>query len=126
MKYRGHTIVMVPWFDYEGMKQWVRMTFRGELDSKFLLKQVVKFIKTEFQKSVDKHWVRVHCIIMNQYDKLAELPEVAQTTLKEATEAWIKRLEEYPDEDEDSTDTVLPSEDNGVPEAQVSPVQDSN
>lgn len=126
MRYRGQTIVMVPWFDADGMKQWVRMTFNGELDSKFLLKKVVQFIKTEFQKSVDKHWVRVHCIIMNQYDKLAELPEAAKTTFEEAKEAWIKRLEEYTDEDEDSTDSVLPSEDNGVTKESLPTVQDSN
>lgn len=126
MKYRGYTIVMVPWFDSEGMKQWSRMTFRGELDSKFLLKKVVQFIKTEFSKSVDKHWVRLHCIIMNEFDKRAELPEAAQTTLQEATEAWIKRLEEYKDEDEDQPDTVLPHEDTGSAGEPLPTVSDSD
>ena len=126
MRYRGHTIVMVPWFDSEGMKQWTRLTFHGELDKKFLLKKVVQYIKSEFGKSVDKHWVRIHCIMMNQYDKRVELPEAAQTTFEQATEAWIKRLEEAADEDEDQPDSVLPSEDNGVAAAPLPLVPDSD
>ena len=126
MRYRGHTIVMVPWFDSEGMKQWTRLTFHGELDKKFLLKKVVQYIKSEFGKSVDKHWVRIHCIMMNQYDKRVELLEAAQITFEQATEAWIKRLEEAADEDEDQPDSVLPSEDNGVAAAPLPLVPDSD
>ena len=126
MKYNGQTIVMVPWYDHEGMKQWSRMTFRGTLDKKFLLKKVVAFVAQEFKKSVDKHWVREHCIIMNEYDKREVLPEAAQSTFEEAKEAWIKRLEEAPDEDEDEPDSILPSEDNGVAESPLSDLSRNN
>jgi len=126
MKYRGYTIVMVPWFDNEGMKQWSRMTFRGQIDRKFLIKQVVKYIKSAFSKSVDKHWVNEHCIIMNEFDKREELPEAAMSTFEAAKEAWIKRLEEAADEDEDNTDPVLPQEDTGSATVPLRPLPDSN
>lgn len=126
MRYIGQTMVMVPWFDHEGMKQWSRLTFVGNMDRKFLYKKVVQWVKLNFGNKVDRAWVQQWCIIMNEHDKLARLPEEAQGTFEEAVEAWIKRLEEYPDEDEDQPDTVLSSEDNGAAEPSLPPVQSSN
>lgn len=126
MRYKGQTIVLVPWFDHEGMKQWTRLTFQGDMDRKFLFKKVVQWVQLNFDKKIDRAWVQKHCPIMNQYDKLVDLPEQALSTFDEAVEAWIKRLEEYSDEDENQPDTVLQSTDNGGAESPLPPVSDSN
>lgn len=128
MKLRGQTIVMVPWFDSDGMKQWVRMTFRGEMDSRFMYKQIRLWIKKEFKKHVDKKWIKANCSIINEYldenGKEKNQPLSDDAAFDQLVEDWIKRLESY--EDEDESDTVLSKENTGDSEEPVRPVSDSD
>lgn len=126
MKYNGNTTVLVPWFDAEGMKQWSRLTFRGTMDRKFLFKKIVHWVMAEFNKKVDRLWVQQQCVILNEFDKMIDLPEAAQGTFDEAVEAWIKRMETEADENEDQPDTILSGEDNTVSEQPLSDLSHSD
>jgi hypothetical protein len=128
MKLKGQTIVMVPWFDSDGMKQWLRLSFRGKMDERFMYRQVVAYIKREFNKTVDKKWIKATCPIINEFkdhsgkEKYQGLSDT--TAFNSMVEDWIKRLES--DEDEDKSDTILPQEDHGTPELPVQPVSDTD
>lgn len=128
MKLRGQTIVMVPWFEADGMKQWVRMSFRGEIDKRLLYNKVIAYIKQEFGKTVSKGWVDAHCGIINEF-----LDEKGKTKfnsvssgagLNQIIEDWIERLQA--DEDESEPDSVLPGGDNESSELPLRSVPDSN
>jgi len=122
MKLTGQTIVLVPWFDAEGMKQWVQMRFNGEMDSRFLYKQIAAYIKKEFGKRVDKVWIKASCPIINEHqdakgrEKRKQLSDDVSFT--KMVEDFIKDMES--NADEDSADYVLQG---GNPEGTEFPVQ---
>lgn len=121
MKLKGQTIVMLPWFDSDGMKQWVRLTFRGDMDERFMYKQVRLYIKKEFNKRVDKQWIKAHCPILNEYiykgkERTKQISN--NDSFMQLVEEFIKEVES--NEDEDRADYILQT---GNPEGTVGKVQ---
>ena len=113
---RGRTLVLVPWFDSDGMKQWLRLQFTGSIDKRGLYKKCIRYIKDEFNKSVDKRWLKLHCLFMNEHDPDSPT-KISKTQLNNYIETWIKGLET--DEDEDDSDSVLSEGDYETPAPQV-------
>jgi len=117
---------MVPWWDAEGMKQWLRLTFHGDADSRFIFRQIRVYIKTEFNKVVDKQWIKAHCPIINEAldstgsSKLQRLSDDESFTVM--VDEWIERLEA--DENEDESDTPLQEGDTDSPEQPLCAVPD--
>ena len=128
MKLTGQTIVLVPWFDAEGMKQWLRMSFNGEMDSRFLYKQIIAYIKKEFGKKVTKAWVKASCPIINE--RLDKKGNERRTQLSsdnafmQIVEDFIKDMES--NEDEDIADYILQGGNPEGTEFPVRPVPDTN
>lgn len=122
MKLHGQTIILLPWWDAEGMKQWLRLTFNGTVDSRFMYRQIVAYIKKEFNKTVDKNWVKRNCPMLNEYrdskgkDVRKQISD--DTSFTQLLEEYIQRMESY--EDEDEPDSVLPPENTGSSELPVS------
>lgn len=128
MKLYGDTIVLVPYFDHENMKQWYKLTFIGEMDRKFLYKQIGKFIAKEFNKSVSKAWIKASCPIINeyQYGKKAKRQKLLSDdgSFTQLVEDWITGMES--NEDEDRADYLLQTGNLEGATEQVRPVPDSN
>jgi len=128
MKLRGQTIVMIPWFQADGMKQWVRMSFRGEIDKRLLYRKIAEYIKQEFDKRIDKKWIDANCGIINEFLDDKGKPKFNSVSsgdgLNKVIEDWIERLEA--DEDEDEPNPVLPSGDNEGSELPLRSVPDSD
>lgn len=120
MKLRGSTIVMIPWFDAENQKQYVSMRFNGEIDRKFLYKQVVKYVKREFQKTVDRIWIQQQCLLINEFDKNAGGKAFDSVGFQNALDQWIHDMEVEADALEAESDTTLPPADNAGAEVPVS------
>lgn len=118
MKLKGQTIVMLPWFDSDGMKQWVRLTFRGEMDARELYKHVRVYIRKEFNKKVDKQWIKANCPILNEYtddkgkDRTKQVSD--SDSFMQLVDEWIREVES--NEDEDRADYLLQT---GNPEGTV-------
>ena len=126
MKLTGQTIVLIPWFDSDGMKQWVRLSFDGEMTDDFMYRQVRLYIKKEFDKKIDKRWIKAMCPILNEHRDNKGKPKTKQitsdTAFTQMIEEFIKGVES--NEDEDRADYILQT---GNPEGtvqQVRPVQD--
>lgn len=121
MKLYGDTIVLVPWFDHEGMKQWYKLTFTGEMNRRFMYSQIAKFIKKEFNKSVSKAWIKASCPIINEYHKGTKAKRQQLTSdgaFTQLVQDWIGEMES--NEDEDRADYLLQT---GNPEGAVGPVR---
>lgn len=121
MKLHGETIVLIPYFDHEKMKQWFKLSFVGEMDSRFLYKKLADFIKTEFGQSVSKSWIKKSCPILNEYKDGKKKGSRRQLShdgsfTKFANE-WCDRMES--NEDEDRADFLLQT---GNPEGPTGPL----
>lgn len=121
---KGQTIVMVPWFDADGMKQWVRLSFKGEMDERFMYKQVRTYIKKEFNKTVDKRWIKACCPIMNEYidskGKERKKQVSNDDSFLQLVEEFIKEVES--NEDENRADYLLQTGNSEGTIEQVRPV----
>jgi len=126
MKLSGQTIVMVPWWDAEGMKQWLRLTFQGEADSRFIFRQIRVYIQKEFNKVVDKQWIKAHCPIINEALDYTGSSKIQSLSNDESftgmINEWVERLEA--DEDENESDTLLQNGDTERPEQPLCAVPD--
>lgn len=127
MKLYGQTIVLIPYFDHEGMKQWYRLTFTGEMNRQFMYRQLIKFIKTEFNKSVSKAWIKQCCPIINEYEdgkKNKRKQLTSDGAFTKLVDDWVGEMKS--NEDEDRADYLLQT---GNPEGTTGPVRsvpDSN
>ena len=127
MKLLGQTVVLIPYFDHVGMKQWLRLSFNGEMSHKFMYRRITAFIKSEFNKTVSKQWIKRSCPVLNdRRDERTGKLKRKQITDNDAFESmindWIRRIE---DETEDKSDTILQAEDTRTPEEPVRPVPDT-
>lgn len=62
MKYNACHI-LIPYFDSDGMKQWVKIYVASVIDRRKVYRGVRKYVKDNFKKKVSNDWVKAHCII---------------------------------------------------------------
>lgn len=65
MRYNGCHI-MIPYFDADGMKQWVKIHVASVIDRRKVWRGVRKYVKDNFKKKVSNDWVKAHCIIAGE------------------------------------------------------------
>lgn len=97
-------MIIVPWFDSDGMKQRSHMVFKGTVDRRRLHREVRRFINTNFGSTPAgyiKSLVLANC---RAFQKLSDARAVTSTVTDALVEEWIKRIKDDTDENEsDST-----------------------
>lgn len=115
MRYNGNTKVLVPWFDPgTGDKNWMVFSFRGDMDSRRLFREVRKHIHNNLGRKVSKKWIQRNCLI--------ESETLHDDKVDAIVEGFINRIE-Y-NEDEILADTDSQEETTGEAEEPLCAVQD--
>lgn len=99
MKLLGNTVVLAPWFDTDGNKNWFNFKFSGAVDRRRVFREIRKHIKNALSVSVSKKWIMENCLILNN-------PDVRQPSQSEI-EAFIQRMELHEDEDGAHTESPI-------------------
>ena len=94
MRYEETTIVLVPWFDTDGNKNWFNFKFKGSVDRRRIYREVIRHVKRALNRQVSKRFLRENVRIIPQ-----DVPQTEKETL-DAIEAFIQRMEYNEDEDQ--------------------------
>ena len=121
MKYVGETKLLFPGQDENNRRSWIQLTVNAPdgVDRRRLKRIARKFLKENFGASMDDtYWKNVN--IVNQY--LDRPVRLSNRVLNELVGAWIERLEQ--DADTNEQDTGSQGEAAESPESSLRPVQD--
>lgn len=119
-------VVIIPWFDNEGMKQRSHLMFKGTVDKRRMRRELFRFMRVNFNCKPHSLFVngtldaniRAFCTVMNPAMRIAS----RKTGLDQAIEEWLQRIQDEPDESEGCTESkeVLP----GSPEEPMPVMQE--
>ena len=117
-------LILLPWFDTDGNKQWSTLKFIGWVERRKLRRCIRKFINNTFNKTVSKTYL----------DEIitASLASgsTAQYTRKRATdaevEAWLERIQCDDDTPDSEGDAYIQNEPAGEARLEVSAMPDQS
>lgn len=118
-------VIIVPWFDTEGMKQRSHLVFKGEVDARRVKREVTRFMRDNFncrphtgyvQKLVQAN-IAAFTQVMNPAFKIAD----RKAGLNQQIEDWLQRIQDDSNDDQGCTESE--SEVTGVPELDMSSMQ---
>ena len=92
-------VILVPWFDTDGMKQRSYLKFTGECDMRLLVKAVQGFITENFG-SVSRDYVRALIKANLRVLKKSSAHKEQVLASDELIENWIQGLQDAEDQDE--------------------------
>jgi len=121
MRYSGHTKVLIPWYDTEGMKNWMLLSFIGDVDRRRVLAEIRKTVKKQLGRSISKKWIKENVMIVPNSADTVQTDEMSAAELRAKTEAFIQRMESDADnegtnpEDQSSLDETAEGEMRSMP-----------
>ena len=95
MKLPDSYTVLVPWFDTEGNKHWMKLNFKGGVDHRRVRREIRKLIKKTFGRSVTNEWIAKSCL-HERASIDAHLPTV---NIDDFIEGFIQRMRHEENED---------------------------
>ena len=101
MKLYGSTKVLIPYFD-GGMKNWLTLNFKGDVDTRRVHREIRKFCKKTFNKNVSKEWIQKVCLVVNEHDQ--ETLRMKPDHMNQFIEEFIQRVQCNEDEDNSHTE----------------------
>ena len=101
-------VIMIPWFDTEGMKQRAFLCFKGDVDRRRVYREVRRWAKLNFNKTMPsaeiKQIVAINARTFTNVINPAQRAANRAVGLDALVDEWIKRIQDDT-EDEGQPDT---------------------
>lgn len=101
-------VIIVPWFDSEGMKQRTHLCFKGLVDVRRVQRELRRWAKLNFKTVMSTKWakaiIKANKVAFTQVMQPAVVIADKKTQLNQRIEDWIKRIQDDT-EDEGEPDT---------------------
>ena len=101
-------VIIIPWFDSEGMKQRTHLCFNGEVDHRRVVRELRRWAKMKFNANMSSEWakavLKANVTAFRTVIKPAMAIADRKVGLNQRIEDWIQRIQDDP-EDENESDT---------------------
>ena len=99
-------VIIIPWFDSEGMKQRTHLCFTGHVDHRRIVRELRRWAKMNFNANMSSEWakavLKANVTAFTTVIKPAMAIADRKVGLNQRIEDWIQRIQDDPEDEVES------------------------